>query len=117
MGCSPNGSSSRKIHGTWLSLWQKDIRLELTFQENERFKVVLQRTGQVHTNLGWYKAEDGILAIRDSVDYPLPVCNLADTGRYQFQVNNDTLQFKLVDDKCERRSYALQLERFVRISN
>ncbi|MCG2613359.1 hypothetical protein LZZ85_03670 [Terrimonas sp. NA20] len=112
--CQPKDQTS--VKGTWRSLWDKDMDLQLHLGENNQFKVVLNRTGQVHTNLGWYDVEDGILMIKDSIDYPLPVCNLADTGKYKFQITKDTIQFTVVDDRCERRSYALQLERFVRVN-
>lgn len=92
------------------------MTLELFLESNHQFKVMLTRPGQVHTNIGWYDTRDSLFLIKDSVDYPLPVCNIGDTGRYTFRIINDTLQFKAKDDKCERRSYALQLERFVRAS-
>lgn len=114
--CTSNKKNPDKIHGTWQSLWEKDIKLQLQLNDNGRFKVTLTRTGQVHNNLGWYNIEGDIFIIRDSVDYPLPVCNTADTGKYTFRLYQDTLQFKVVEDKCERRSTALQLERFVRIN-
>lgn len=91
------------------------MNLQLQLDANNRFKVTLSRTGQVHNNLGWYQAADNIFMIKDSVDYPLPVCNLSDTGKYSFHLSGDTLQFKVMEDKCERRSYALQLDKFVRI--
>ncbi len=115
-GCDSNTSRTDNIHGTWQSLWEKDIKLQLQLNDNGRFKVTLTRIGQVHNNLGWYSIEDGIFIIRDSVDYPLPVCNTVDTGKYSFRIHQDTLQFKVVEDKCERRSTALQLERFVRVN-
>ncbi|MBX2921781.1 MAG: hypothetical protein KF746_06295 [Chitinophagaceae bacterium] len=91
------------------------MNLQLHLSEDGRFKVTLIRTGQVHNNLGWYSIKDSIFMLRDSIDYPLPVCNIADTGKYTFRLQQDTLQFKIIEDKCERRGGALQLDRFVRI--
>lgn len=113
--CNNAVSKKENIQGTWQSLWQKDMTLQLHLDDNNRFKVTLNRTGQLHTNLGWYQAEDNVFMVKDSVDYPLPVCNLSDTGKYSFRLSADTLQFKVMEDKCERRSYALQLDKFVRI--
>ena len=104
------------MQGTWQSLWEKDMKLQLQLGDNGHFKVTLTRTGQVHNNLGWYNIKDGVFMLRDSVYYPLPVCNTADTGKYTYRLHQDTLQFKVVEDKCERRSTALQLERFVRVN-
>lgn len=115
-GCNSGTKNTNQIQGTWQSLWEKDIKLQLQLNDDGRFKVTLTRTGQVHNNLGWYRIEDGVFMLRDSVDYPLPVCNTVDTGKYTFHLHQDTLQFKVVKDKCERRSAALQLERFVKIN-
>lgn len=115
VGCTAGNKTSDELKGTWQSLWDQDIKLQLQLDGNGRFKVTLNRTGQIHNNLGWYNVENGIFSLRDSVDYPLPVCNTEDEGRYRFTLRQDTLQFTLVEDKCERRSTALQLERFVRV--
>lgn len=112
--CSCHPVEDTRIEGIWQSLWEKDMKLQLHLGEKNQFKVVLNRTGQVHTNLGWYSVKGDVLMIKDSVDYPLPVCNLTDTGRYNFTIIKDTLSFTVIDDKCERRSQALQLERFIR---
>ncbi len=89
--------------------------MHLQLNDNGRFRVTLTRAGQVHNNVGWYSIQDSLFMIRDSVDYPLPVCHTADTGKYIFRLLQDTLQFTLVEDRCDRRSAALQLDSFVRI--
>ncbi|MBN8788235.1 MAG: hypothetical protein J0I84_14180 [Terrimonas sp.] len=113
--CLHTGKKETTLHGTWQSLWQKDMTLQLELDAGKQFKVTLNRTDQTHTNIGWYDTEGNTFFIKDSVNYPLPVCNIADTGKYNFSIINDTLYFKVIEDKCERRSAALQLERFVRI--
>lgn len=115
MACNSCTQTAGVLHGTWKSLWQKDMTLELTLHPDNHFKVMLTRPDMVHTNLGWYNISDNVFQLRDSVDYPLPVCNLSDTGKYHFSITRDTLQFKVIEDACERRTYALQLERFVKV--
>lgn len=92
------------------------MTLILQLDPDNKFKVTLDRTGQTHTNLGWYTTEGNVFLLKDSIHYPLPVCNLQDTGRYHFELKNDTLQFRSINDPCERRAGALQLERFVRVN-
>lgn len=115
VSCGSSRQPDTEIQGAWKSLWQEDMTLQLDFDENNRFKVTLSRTGQTHTNSGWYSAESNLFLLKDSINYPLPVCNYADTGRYHFEIKMDTLRFQLINDPCERRAGALQLERFVRI--
>ena len=115
MSCTSHNKKDIGLPGIWQSLWEKDMHLQLQLDTAHQFKVTLIRTGQTHTNIGWYNIEDNIFLIKDSINYPLPVCNIADTGRYNFSIVNDTLLFKVIDDKCERRSAALQLDRFVRV--
>jgi len=115
VSCGAPKQPSAALQGTWKSLWEEDMTLQLQLDNNNRFKVTLNRTGQTHTNSGWYTTEGNLFLLKDSINYPLPVCNLSDTGRYHFEINRDTLRFKAINDPCERRSGALQLERFVRI--
>lgn len=113
--CNTSNRSGMEIKGTWRSLWEKDMTLQLQLDDNNRFKVTLNRSGQMHTNMGWYTTDGDHFLLKDSIDYPLPVCNLSDTGKYHFKIKLDTLQFTVINDPCERRAGALQLERFVRI--
>ncbi|MBX3257867.1 MAG: hypothetical protein KF862_27300 [Chitinophagaceae bacterium] len=115
LSCDASKQPGNEIYGTWRSLWEDDMTLQLQLHNDNRFKVTLNRTGQTHTNSGWYTTEGNLFLLKDSVNYPLPVCNLSDTGRYHFEINMDTLRFKAIDDPCERRAGALQLERFVRV--
>mgnify|MGYP000951232232 CR=1 FL=1 len=112
---SSNNGNTATIQGKWRSLWEKDMTLRLELDTTNTFKVILTRTGQVHTNIGWYDTEGDVFILKDSLDFPLPVCNLTDTGRYNFTIHKDTLTFKVIDDVCDRRASALQLERFVRV--
>ena len=113
-GCNSIRQPAKGIEGTWQSLTQGDVSLQLRLKPDNRFQVTLNRTGQVHNNLGWYHVEGDRFIIRDSIDYPLPVCNLTDTGRYTFRLAGDTLRFTLVNDQCDRRAGALQQNTFVR---
>ncbi len=115
VSCGGVKQADHNLFGTWKSLWEEDMTLQLQFDPGNRFKVTLHRTGQTHTNSGWFTAEGDLFLLRDSVNYPLPVCNLSDTGRYHFAIIKDTLQFRVIDDPCDRRAGALQLERFVRV--
>lgn len=115
LSCSASKQPGNEIQGTWKSLWEKDMTLQLQLDKNNRFRVTLNRSGQTHTNLGWYTTEGDRFLLKDSIHYPLPVCNLSDTGKYRFEIKMDTLRFRLIDDPCERRAGALQLEKFVRI--
>lgn len=113
--CGNTTTNKQALTGTWQSLWKEDMTLQLHFTDNNRFKTTLDRTGQVHTNYGWYSVEEGIFLLKDSIDLPLPVCNYSDTGKYQIRVSNDTLQFTVIADTCERRQMALQLAKFVKV--
>lgn len=116
VSCSSKPTTDNNLVGTWRSLWEKDMTLHLQFDTGNRFKVILNRTGQTHTNSGWFTTKDNVFLLKDSVNYPLPVCNLADTGKYHFERMGDTLLFKVLEDPCDRRAGALQLERFVKVN-
>ncbi|WP_276484670.1 hypothetical protein [Paraflavitalea pollutisoli] len=108
-------AANHQLAGTWQSLWKEDMKLQIHFDGKNSFKTTLQRTGQEHTNYGWYAVQDNIFLVKDSIDLPLPVCNYTDTGKYRIQVGSDTLSFELIADTCEHRGLALRLAKFVRV--
>ena len=109
-GCANKNPPVNLFLGKWESLWKKGGgTLSINFNDNNTFKTVVSRSGQVQLIDGWYKINKDSFFICDTKNSPTQVCNYTDTGCYTFTERNDTLSFKTIIDRCEKRKLTFEI--------
>ncbi len=104
------------LQGKWRSLWEKksqnlEIELNISFESNYSFHVEVFGVGQSQPIKvkGIYQVHSDTLIILDKIDEPKPMCSYNDIGMYSFTQRGDTLLFKVLEDRCERRKITFEI--------
>jgi len=87
------------------------LDFNIDFRPDETFEVVVNVMDgeQLMYIKGSYEVRNDTLLICDQIDKPLKLCDYTDTGRYVFKPHNKSVDFRVVDDKCERRRLTFEI--------
>jgi hypothetical protein len=110
--CCNNSAKSNPLVGKWRSARVKKgnkVDFSLDFWNDYNFKVKAYGGPAIIEVSGVYNVKNDTLMIKDNHHEPVQICNYSDTGIYTFTRSNDSLFFKVIEDKCERRKFTLTI--------
>lgn len=115
ISCRTPDDLDNPVLGKWNSLWSrspnKSINFNIRYESNNSFFVEAFAGEQTQPQRisGNYKINRDTLIIWDVLEEPLQLCSYTDSGKYTFKRSNDTLFFKVIIDRCERRKLTLEM--------
>lgn len=109
------GKGTNPLLGSWkskASIHDKQrLDFNIDFRPDKTFEVVVDVINgeQLLHIKGKYEVRNDTLLICDQIEKPLKLCNYTDTGRYVFKPHNNSVEFRVVEDKCERRRLTFEI--------
>ena len=107
--CSNKTINKNELEGTWKSLSMNTMDFNLTFDKNNEYIANMQSKDLLIKASGKYEIHEDTLFIRDILNTPNISCSYNDTGIYIFKKTNDTIFFRPLIDKCEKRKLTFEI--------
>lgn len=106
--CSQKNSND--ISGSWQLPFhseQSKVHLTLYFHDNNNFNLEAFEGAVTIRVEGTYFLKGDTFLIKDRIHEPHQICDYSDTGKYTYRRNKDSLFFRAIYDKCEKRKFVL----------